>query len=104
MERNAKGQFNPGSGGRQPGARNKLQANVIDVLAKDFKEHGADVVQIVRVEKPAEYLRIVASILPKEVLLTDSGLEDLTDDELRDALAWVRSCKRADAVPTSTEH
>lgn len=90
MPRNAAGQFLPGTGGRTPGSRNRLQAAFIDELAKDFKEHGAGVIKIVRAEKPTDYLKIVASILPKELLLPDSALEDLSDDELKETLAAVR--------------
>ncbi len=35
-------------------------------MLSDFKEHGISVVAQVREEKPDQYLKVVASILPKE--------------------------------------
>jgi hypothetical protein len=95
FERDKKGQFLKGSGGRPQGARNKLQATFVDALEKDFTEHGAGVINIVRIEKPADYLKIVASILPKEFVLTEGELENLSDEELLEALTLIREAKAA---------
>lgn len=82
-----------GAGGRLPGSRNRLQKVFVDALAKDFAEHGAGVINIVRIERPAEYLRVVASVLPKEFVVTDAGLGDLSDEEIMEALAKIRRAK-----------
>ena len=56
--------FAPGSAprtGRVPGRKNKLNARslkVINTLLADFAEHGAEAVQIMRIERPAEYVRM----------------------------------------------
>ena len=76
MSRAPNGQYLPGTGGRRAGSRNKLQAKFIEELAKDFAEHGEGVIKIVRIEKPTEYLKIVASILPKEFIVSESALDD----------------------------
>jgi hypothetical protein len=82
----------PGSGGRQPGTRNKLQGNLITELAKDFEEHGAGVIRIVRAEKPVEYLKIIVSTLPKEFLISEtSPLNEMSDEELDTFIQLVRS-------------
>ena len=83
----------PGSGGRPAGSRNKLQADFVKALAEDFDEYGIGVIRIVRAERPHEYLRIVASILPKELLFPDNVLEDMDDAELVDTLATIRRLK-----------
>jgi hypothetical protein len=89
---------------RQPcgcpaGAKNRLQGDFLHALAEDFREHGADVIGIARCEKPVEYLKIVASLMPKELLLTqDSALTDLTDEQLESALAKVLSEKAERAI------
>lgn len=84
-EKDAKtGRFLSGNigGGRTKGARNKLgEAFLSDMLA-DWEAHGPKVIETVRAEKPDQYLKVVASILPKEMNVRVSELEELSDDEL----------------------
>jgi hypothetical protein len=87
--RDERGRIIVGSGGRPKGSRNKLQKDFIGALAADFEEHGEGVVRVVRAERPDVYLKVIASILPKELLVTDSALEEMTDDEIIDALAVI---------------
>lgn len=80
--------FKPGQignpAGRPKGARNKLGEAFVEALQEDFEEHGREAIQKVRAEKPDQYLKVIASLLPKDVNLniTDNA-EDLTDDEIR---------------------
>lgn len=92
MTRN--GQFKPGNSGRPLGSRNKLQASFIEALAKDFEENGQGVLNIVRLERPADYLKIIASVLPKEFVVGDNTLANLSEDELREYLAQIRAAKQ----------
>jgi uncharacterized protein DUF5681 len=72
--------------GRPKGARSKLSEAFLKTLSDDFSEHGEGVIQKVRGERPHEYLKIVAAVLPKQMQLEDltpkRRAEDLTDDEL----------------------
>jgi hypothetical protein len=34
-------------------------------LLDDFREHGVEAIRIVRIERPVEYLKIIASLVPK---------------------------------------
>ena len=83
MSRN---RFQPGNdghgGGRPLGSRNKLQGDFLKALAADFAVHGAGVIRIARVERPVEYLKVIASVLPKEIVVEQSILADLSDEEL----------------------
>src|SRR5262249_48522221 len=83
---NNKKLFQPGNdghgGGRRAGARNKLQTTLLEALAADFEQHGAGVIRIARVEKPVEYLKVIVSVLPKELIVEQSQLADLSDEEL----------------------
>lgn len=71
--------------GRPRGARNKLSEQFIAALAEDFASHGAEVIARVRTERPDQYLRVIAAILPKEVVEFDDyrTIHELSDDELR---------------------
>src|SRR5262249_13490082 len=74
---------NPGKGGgRRKGSRDRISTALLEAIAKDFEEFGEEAVKIAQVEKPVEYLRIVASLLPKEFEIVDSRLHDISDEEL----------------------
>ena len=87
------GKFGPGNPGRKPGSRNKLQAKFLDSLAADFETEGEAVIRFVRADKPVDYLKIIASVLPKELLMPDSPLNDVSDDDLAEAIAIYRAMK-----------
>jgi hypothetical protein len=45
-------------------------------------KHGIATIEKVRVARPADYLKVVASILPKDVNMNVSPFEHMTDAEL----------------------
>jgi hypothetical protein len=51
------------------------------VLASDFAQHGADAVKALRLERPHDYLKLVAALMPKDIPLATPTVEDMTDDE-----------------------
>ena len=78
---------NNGGGGRPTGSRNKLSEVFLDALCTDFEAHGAAVIERVRLEEPAAYLRTVASIMPKKVEVDAvDDLSHLTDAQLTQML------------------
>lgn len=70
------------TGGRIKGSRNKLSTAFVEALVKEFEEFGAEALRLCRIERPVEFIKIVASIIPKEFEITDNRLKDLSDDEL----------------------
>ena len=77
----------PKSPGRPLGARNKLGEAFIEALHEDFQEHGVAAIQTVRSEKPDQYLKVIASLVPKEMTLNlNNDLGELSDDELLDEI------------------
>jgi hypothetical protein len=95
--------FQPGNdghgGGRRAGSRNKLQTDFLEALAADFAEHGAGVIRIARVEKPIEYLKVIASVLPKEFVVEQSVLVDLSDEELGQHIALLQRMRARSVDP-----
>jgi hypothetical protein len=58
--------------GRPAGVKNRLQGDFLHALAEDFREHGVEAIRIMRIERPAEYVKVVASLMPNELLHSDS--------------------------------
>ena len=87
--------FKPGQSGnpagRPKGSRNKLGEEFIQKLYADFQEHGEKAIASARLESPLGYVKTIASTLPKELHVKDASLDDMSDTELVDLLAAVRS-------------
>src|ERR1700693_989351 len=77
--------------GRPKGSRNKLSEAFLAAMHEDFEAHGVAVIAKVRKEKPDQYLKVIASILPREFHVSDAPLDDVTNDELIDLLVAIRS-------------
>ena len=96
--------FKPGTSGnpsgRKPGSRNKLTEAFISALALDFDAHGPAIIAKVRKTRPEAYLRLCASLVPKQIeLAPENPFSDLTDAELdvfiEDTNAKLRAFKSA---------
>ena len=88
--RRPNGQFLPGqSPGRPPGAKNRLQSTFIHALAADFETHGADAIKITRIEEPSRYLAIIASLMPKDLLI-GTAAQELEDDQIDELIFKLR--------------
>src|SRR5262245_46798523 len=63
------GRFKPGNigGGRPPGARNKLGEQFLHDLAATWRELGPQALRRCAEEDPSAFLRVVASLMPREV-------------------------------------
>lgn len=76
--------FQPGQvanpAGRPKGSRHKLGEAFVAALHDDFEAHGVSVIETVRREKPDQYMKVVASLLPKEFKIETTS--DLTDEQL----------------------
>jgi hypothetical protein len=63
--------FKPGQSGnpagRPKGARSKLSEAFFEALAEDFAEHGVLALQVMRAERPQEYIKAIAALQSKEV-------------------------------------
>ncbi len=78
-------------GGRGKGTRNRFSTKFVEALVADFEEHGEEAIRISRKERPHEYLKIVASLLPKEFEILDYRLTELDDEQLD---AFIEYAKR----------
>jgi hypothetical protein len=85
--------FKPGHlsrGGRRKGSRDRIATALLEAISEDFEKFGTEAVRIARMERPVEYLRICASLLPREFEISDNRLKDIPDDELDLLLEYAR--------------
>lgn len=96
--------FKPGvsanPGGRPKGARNKLQGDFFNALANDFAAHGKQALEDARKDNPAGYLKVVASLMPKELTIRQP-LEEISDEQLDAAAHAVRAILNAQSAGAS---
>jgi len=78
--RDEKGRFGPGNPGKPKGSRHALGEAFVKALHDDFVEHGVATIEKVRDEKPEVYMKVVASLLPKEFKI--ETVSELTDEQL----------------------
>lgn len=83
--------FGPGNNanpkGRPKGSRNKLGEAFLKDLLADWETNGIAAIAEVRETKPDAYLKVVASILPKQAEITVNDYEHMDDGQLRAALS-----------------
>ena len=84
--------------GRPKGTRHRLGEAFIEAMNADFDKHGVDVITRVREKSPDQYLKVIASLLPKELTLKTDALGEMDDDELTAILDGVRRLLLAGAV------
>lgn len=75
-------QFKLGNPGRPKGSRNKLGEQFLEALQQDFEANGVAAIAKVRDEKPDQYLKVIASLMPKDLNINVNQFDGMTDDEL----------------------
>jgi hypothetical protein len=79
-----------GKGGRPLGSRTKLCKRLLEDLFADWQEGGQAAIKMMRIERPAEYVRVMCGILPKEMLFETGSVSELADDELDHMIEMLR--------------
>ncbi|MCA3028985.1 MAG: hypothetical protein ING66_10350 [Rhodocyclaceae bacterium] len=77
-------------GGKSMGSRNRIQGEFLKALAEDFAAHGREAIIQCRITKPDAYIKVIATLIPKELELK-RPLEGLTDEELEAFVSHLRS-------------
>jgi hypothetical protein len=107
-ERDEAGRFltgTRGGPGRQTGSKNKLTERFWVDLYGVWQEMGEAAVKTMAKKDPAGFVRVVASVMPKEAELTvkRSSMAELSDDELaaiiREGQEFFRSLNGGNTPP-----
>lgn len=87
--------FKPGQSGnpsgKPKGARAKLGESFLSDMLSAWETHGKTAIEKVIEERPHEFIKTVAGILPAEVKVQTTAVQELSDDELAAALVALRS-------------
>jgi hypothetical protein len=78
-----------------------MSAAFLKALADDFETNGAAAIEKVRTEDPSTYIRVLASLQPKEIEL-HRPLDDMTDERLVEVIQFVEDALKA-RLPDSRE-
>lgn len=73
--------------GRPRGARAKLSEQFVQDILTDWETHGVKAIEDVRAKSPTDYLKVVASVITKDVAVTVRDYDDLSDAELAEQFA-----------------
>jgi hypothetical protein len=57
----------------QPSALDSLASRVAEALAKDWAEHGDEVIVRIREEDPVEYRKLIVRLVPQDALVPAPG-------------------------------
>jgi hypothetical protein len=87
--------FKPGNPGRPKGSRNALGEDFLKALHDSFKTGGIAAIEACRDGDPVQYVKIIASILPKELNVKLDAFEEMTDDELIDRIRTLEGAVNA---------
>ncbi len=95
--------FQPGNPGRPRGSKHKLGVEFFDALYRDFVENGVAVIAKVRENRPTEYLRVAAMVIPKEMtIVNETGqFSHLSDEELAQLARQEAAALGIEFVPTA---
>ncbi len=69
-------------GGLSKGSRRILSDAFIRALARDFEQHGEQVLETLRKNDPATYFRGIIALMPKEVESTVAATVDATAEHI----------------------
>jgi hypothetical protein len=104
--------FKPGQSGnpagRPKGARSRLGEKFLDDLCDRWEEHGKKALEICALREPATFIKVVANVLPRELLvkaLNVNATIDFTNaEDARAFLKAYRYVRDAQLVPLELEH
>lgn len=77
--------------GRPKGSKHRIGEAFLKGMQEDFEEHGIEVIAKVRKTRPADYLKIIAALLPQELNVTHFQKGSISDDELANIIDSIRS-------------
>lgn len=83
--------FQPGNPGKPKGAKHRLQEDFIKDVQAAWETKGAEALTMMIADKPGDFVKMVASLMPKEATLNINDNSEMTDDELAERVRSLAS-------------
>lgn len=94
-------QWKPGQSGNPKGrpanAKQALSDSFLADMLSAWQEKGKDAIDRVIRDRPHEFIKAVGAIVPKDINVKTSALDELTDDDIASMLVAVRATIAAGA-------
>jgi hypothetical protein len=87
----AEHQFKPGNPGRPKGSRNKLGEAFIEDLHIAWEKHGMAAIEATIKNHPAQFLKVIAQVLPKDMNLHVNPYDQMTDEQIMERLRVIEN-------------
>jgi hypothetical protein len=69
--------------GRPRGARNRFAQQFLTDLMEDWRTHGANAIKVMRVRDPGGYVKVCASLVPRELeVVASKAVAELSDEDI----------------------
>lgn len=78
--------FKPGNPGKPKGTRHKLQEDFLKDVYAAWQTDGSQAIADMIADKPGDFVKMVAGLMPKEATLNINDTSDLTDDEIAERI------------------
>ena len=75
-------QFKAGNPGRPKGSKNKLTEDFLGDVLEAWQERGKQAITDMIDDKPGDFVKMVAGLVPKEATLNINDGSDLSDEQL----------------------
>lgn len=83
--------FKPGNPGRPKGSKNKLTEDFLSDVLEAWQERGSAAISAMIDEKPGDFVKMVATLVPKEATLNINDNSELTDEQLAERIRQITS-------------
>jgi hypothetical protein len=88
--RHSNGRFGPGNPGRRTGSRNHASRRTAMLVLQHFERNRDKILDHMALSYTPAYGALIGRLLPRQVELTTSNLDDLSDAEIASILREVR--------------
>ena len=85
------GRFGPGNPGRRAGSRNQASRRVVTAILEHFERNREDILDHLGNYHTPAYAGLLGRLLPRQVELSSSFIDEVSDDEIARMLSGVRA-------------